>query len=701
MKTLPGGGVRDSSLTDDYGAQTQLSNDNQPHTIQIQAENGTTLTDLTIDYYQIATVNSNGQLQAVNPTISQAAEQAGGTGDNPIDSLFRQIIDYTKYVNTSAPILYQSVRTLQPTTTSVNKTTVSLPTGLYLVNARNVTDSIPTLVYAGNITTPASGAMLDGLAMVQGKTKPVQPQSPQSKTPSLFTQLFGGLQLRAGYANSQVTWDASDEIISPSGAKGYNYDFRWHGGGVNNNRPAFCGNPGIMQADSGSWYRRELLTDNHIRTVLWYGYQGPQSIFDKNMYTLAYVSATGAQQRWATHLAVSAYYLKRDPSNPNFKDIDNSVVVNMPGYRQLIDKGKNHLLPTNIFFNAFRLYAVKGSIVNGTAIPSDDDANKNYAQAMFTSYWFPSTMSVTTQSVNMGNMTYAGTEPIQDKIYMKLVVKPGTPDNNGGGWKKGEQLFIQSVLKFSADGDGTAEVQVAKEQIFSNNQDNTRLNQTIMAASAWFKPSDLGMSGWHSGKYWFDVIITTHMTDLGNGHWLGSGQNRSPSLGFDRLDYGGYYHPEESTTVTKPTLSGSTQADASLAKAGNTAAVSDKINLFLKGSGGWTITDTNVVLQYMAANGTRSAKTQTIPTLTIPANGNITVTSPTFTPDMLFTSKQWEDGDYWFTIIIDGKNVTNTSSKVNIGTSLTLDGTKDTKEQFTLKTTIIETPDGVTEAHIV
>lgn len=604
-------------------------------------------------------------------------------------------------MNTSAPILYQNVRQLQPVTTSINQSTVSLPTGWYLVNAQGNTESIPTLVYAGNITTPAVNAMLDGLAMIQGKTvSETKPQQPQSKSSSLLSQLFGGIQLYA-YANSQVTWDASDEIISPSGAKGYNYDFRWHGGKGASNQPAFCGNPGIMQADSGSWYRRESIGDNRIRTVLWYGYQGPQSIFDKNMYTLAYVSATGAQQRWATHLAVSAYYLKRDPSNPNFKDIDNSVVVNMPGYRQLIDKGKNHLLPTNIFFNAFRLYAVKGSIVNGKPIPSDDDANKNYAQAMFTSYWFPSTMSVTTQSVNMENMTYAGTEPIQDKIFMKIVLKSDTVDNNGGGWKKGEQLFVQSILKFSADGDGTAEAQVGKEQIFANNQDNTHLNQTIMAASAIFRPSDLGMSGWHAGKYWFDVIITTHMTDLGNGHWLGSGQNRSPSLGFDRLDYGGYHHPEESTIVTKPTLTGSTEADSSLAKAGNTSPVSDKIQLSLKGSGGWTLKDTNVVLHYKAANGVTASKTQTIPTLTIPQNGSITITSPIFTPDMLFTSKQWEDGDYWFTIIIDGKNVTNTSSNINIGTGLTLDGTTDPKEQFTLKTTIIETPDGVTEAHIV
>lgn len=627
-------------------------------------------------------------------------------------SLLQQVANYTAYPVELGTKLGQVLADRQPDytttiTTDLDYTTVTVQPGWYTVNTVGLSSGM--LVLAGTVTGMDETAMTNGGIQLDGTSITNQPiDSQPTKTRSLFNLLDSGIQLFD--ANPSKDWRLLYGVIDTLDGNKYtaNADFAMQPPTGGSGLVAFCMDQNVIMADGASYMSESGFVNDRIRTVLWYGYNGPQSIFRSDMFTNAYVNASAADQRWATHLLVAAFYTGRNPATPGWgKYLPDARVVQIPGYRELYAKAQNHKLPYNVHFDLHIYFARKGShyanynnangdLLWGGILDRDDGPGAYKTQPFVAWEYHASTLNISTQYVNMSNMTYAGNEQIQDKIYITAAKVNG----KGYGWKKGEQLFVQSILKFSADGDGTAEVEKGKAQIYSNPVD-LQIGQTLMIAGSKFTPSDFGMTAWHAGKYWFDVLISTHMTDHGNGKWTGDGQKRAASLDFDIKKYGGYHDTKESFTVTKPTLTGSTQADASLAKAGNTESVSDKINLSLKGSGGWTLKDTNVVLHYKAANGSTVSKTQTIPSITIPANGSTTVTSPMFTPDMLFTSKQWEDGDYWFTIIIDGKNVTNTSSKVNIGTSLTLDGTKDTKEQFTLKTTIIETPDGVTEAHIV
>lgn len=179
---------------------------------------------------------------------------------------------------------------------------------------------------------------------------------------------------------------------------------------------------------------------------------------------------------------------------------------------------------------------------------------------------------------------------------------------------------------------------------------------TVPAGSAYkdlpgFAPSDLRMTTWKAGRYWYDVLIPVQE---------GVGED-IPLDGLDDAD-------QESWTVAEPTAGLTTKTDAPAALTDLSATpVHDTVTAKTTGYPAGSTFDATLTLNYRAADGT-TAKAKAV---TFRAVINGSTKSPDVTP-ALFGWKTWRIGHYWFDLsAVDPNDKT-----------LTVPGANDANEQF-------------------
>ena len=179
---------------------------------------------------------------------------------------------------------------------------------------------------------------------------------------------------------------------------------------------------------------------------------------------------------------------------------------------------------------------------------------------------------------------------------------------------------------------------------------------TVPAGSAYkdlpgFAPSDLRMTTWKAGRYWYDVLIPVQE---------GVGED-IPLDGLDDAD-------QESWIVAEPTAGLITKTDAPAALTDLSATpVHDTVTAKTTGYPAGSTFDATLTLNYRAADGT-TAKAKAV---TFRAVINGSTKSPDVTP-ALFGWKTWRIGHYWFDLsAVDPNDKT-----------ITVPGANDANEQF-------------------
>ena len=179
---------------------------------------------------------------------------------------------------------------------------------------------------------------------------------------------------------------------------------------------------------------------------------------------------------------------------------------------------------------------------------------------------------------------------------------------------------------------------------------------TVPAGSAYkdlpgFAPSDLRMTTWKAGRYWYDVLIPVQE---------GVGED-IPLDGLDDAD-------QESWTVAEPTAGLTTKTDAPAGLTDLSATpVHDTVTAKTTGYPAGSTFAATLTLNHQAADGT-TAKAKAV---TFRAVINGSTKSPDVTP-ALFGWKTWRIGHYWFDLsAVDPNNKT-----------ITVPGANDANEQF-------------------
>lgn len=306
-------------------------------------------------------------------------------------------------------------------------------------------------------------------------------------------------------------------------------------------------------AKSGSHYgnTKHIIEDNRIRTVLWYGYNGPASIYagDKQEGTWGQHAGGGVQQqRWATHLLVSAYMQHRDPRNPNWGNkraydpnttgwaIPNDEVTSLPGYKQLMElaENKDTQLSPNVDFYVWQIYPDAGSPLgeDGKRGTVSDPYDPN-AQSMVAAVFKPTRIEPDTIIHNRN--TFQGDNGRKQELWDDISITPkatgGSPDS-AAGWPHGEQLLVCSQLNFNNNADDMRNYNASATRcsVFTPSYDvpgGTPYRPTTEEANKLhFTPKDLGWDDgtWKAGHYWFNVNFDTwHIPgrdDHGDGNKL-------------------------------------------------------------------------------------------------------------------------------------------------------------------------------------
>ena len=179
---------------------------------------------------------------------------------------------------------------------------------------------------------------------------------------------------------------------------------------------------------------------------------------------------------------------------------------------------------------------------------------------------------------------------------------------------------------------------------------------TVPAGSAYkdlpgFAPSDLRMTTWKAGRYWYDVLIPVQE---------GVGED-IPLDGLDDAD-------QESWIVAEPTAGLTTKTDAPAGLTDLSATpVHDTVTAKTTGYPAGSTFAATLTLNYQAADGT-TAKAKAV---TFRAVINGSTKSPDVTP-ALFGWKTWRIGHYWFDLSAVDPN----------GKTITVPGANDANEQF-------------------
>lgn len=686
-----------------------------------------TLQGETVNFIRIAAPDSNGEPQPVDDSMRTILNTVNNPVANPASQLLDRIAAYSTYPMTVATTLLPQLTSRKPDMTIPGGTdadvkTVNVSPGWYLVYTSH-TQSAAMLI-AGKVTGLEDSAMVNGYATLDGQpmseneaqTRSTRTQQELAKQPSTMM-----VQPRAA-TNYNLTWvpgildKLSGTSPVPGTSRAANMDYRVNASG-SSQYIIFCLDQKKQSADANAVLYRTTTNNNRIRSALWYGYKGPASIFENTEGTWGvHVTASEADQRWATHLYVAAVYTGRDPNNPNWGTyLTNARVHQITGYDQLMNISNNHQLSWNVDFRAYIFFAKKGSTVpsywtvdaypervDGFTLTQDDRPGAYRSQPFVGWEFHKTTIKVETAVDKQGNPDNRTTS-IYDNVWITpygndTVHGDRIPDHSKSGWMAGSQLMIISTLYFN---DNRGHQISQRKMHIANPGADVKANTKRLVWRAEWKPSDLGMGIWHSGHYWFDTWVDTHHSTK-NGQYDTGGPRYAHEFDKDYYNFVGLNIPAENMELHYPDITVNTSANSNNANPRNTNQVTDKITFTNKGTESFKIVKLTVTLHYQDETGgskKSKAKTMSVDWL-VSAGKTYTGTSSPFTPTDLFGSGNWRAGDYYFDVNIPYDGIFTTHGEGTQNSAISLDGSKDSKEQFTIKP-IIQTPSGKTTAHIV
>lgn len=288
--------------------------------------------------------------------------------------------------------------------------------------------------------------------------------------------------------------------------------------------------------------------------------------------------------------------------------------------------------------------------------------------------------------------------PIRDHISLAgsyPVFNLDTPSGDASYMYNQSRIRIDQRLCYRPLGatDATPAKQSTVKRI-TLNKSTGQVNGTLNE----FTPSDLGMTTWKPGEYWFNTNIPGHLTadgkSLNDDVPTGTDGNVTIVRTFHE---DGRDKPNERFAISQPkgTLSISTKAVSDGAGRGNETPVHDSITLTNTGSTAVKVKAgaVSVTLNYPGMSGRAKATRKVSKALSVPAGKSVTVSAsaPEFTPADLGMKDGWHanirpDDHYWFDVSIDAGSVTDANGNtVALTTSAKHDGSADKNEQFTVE----------------
>ena len=244
--------------------------------------------------------------------------------------------------------------------------------------------------------------------------------------------------------------------------------------------------------------------------------------------------------------------------------------------------------------------------------------------------------------------------------------------NNGK--KYGAAVAKATVtLNYSASTDGrTADKKASK----ATGAIQVAAGKTASADSPDFTPSDLKMTTWQPGRYWFDLSVDEKDLSV-----TGTARYETSDVG-NVAGLSGLTDSSEQWTITPtsaPTIS--TRAMAGDARVGGTQKVHDSITI-ANPDPNRAITVAKVTTTLHMKAGNRKAS-KTVGPVTIPAGGSKTFDSADFVPSDL-NRKCWAGGTYRFDAAVAASDVTYPSGAQALTADLIHDGLTDKAEQWTV-----------------
>lgn len=201
--------------------------------------------------------------------------------------------------------------------------------------------------------------------------------------------------------------------------------------------------------------------------------------------------------------------------------------------------------------------------------------------------------------------------------------------------------------------------------------------KTASADSPDFTPSDLKMTTWQPGRYWFDLSVDEKDLSV-----TGTTQHETSDVS-NVAGLSGLTDSSEQWTITPtsaPTIS--TRAMAGDARVGGTQKVHDSITI-ANPDPNRAITVAKVTTTLHMRTGNRKAS-KTVGPVTIPAGGSKTFDSADFVPSDL-KRKGWSaKTDYWFDATVAAADATYPSGAQALSADLIHDGEKDKAQHFAL-----------------
>ena len=201
--------------------------------------------------------------------------------------------------------------------------------------------------------------------------------------------------------------------------------------------------------------------------------------------------------------------------------------------------------------------------------------------------------------------------------------------------------------------------------------------KTASADSPDFTPSDLKMTTWQPGRYWFDLSVDEKDLSV-----TGTTQHETSDVS-NVAGLSGLTDSSEQWTITPtsaPTIS--TRAMAGDARVGGTQKVHDSITI-ANPDPNRAITVAKVTTTLHMRTGNRKAS-KTVGPVTIPAGGSKTFDSADFVPSDL-KRKGWSaNTDYWFDATVAAADATYPSGAQALSADLIHDGEKDKAQHFAL-----------------
>lgn len=194
-------------------------------------------------------------------------------------------------------------------------------------------------------------------------------------------------------------------------------------------------------------------------------------------------------------------------------------------------------------------------------------------------------------------------------------------------------LNVTSTLNWSADTSAT--------KATSSKSKSAALPANATSAGPSFSPSDLGMTTWKAGRYWYDLTIPSQ---IGNPILL-----RLSGLILNQS-------AERWIAAEKKTGAFTTRTDAPRGMTDlSDTPVHDVVTATTTGYPAGTTFDASLKLSHAPAGATTADRSKT---LAFKVASDKNTTSPAFTPAM-FGWKTWKVGRYWFdlTVTMDGKAV--------------------------------------------